>query len=624
MRHAHPFATTVEVFLRRIRDSVAGERRDSKDRLDARLLPAALCCWITTLVVIRGGWPTGVVVAVVVSATGMVVWGRLWAQAAGGPEPSGGTAIAGWVGRVIRLGGDRSAMLSSHGGIGARPRGDTESWAEPLRSWGIGGPTRRHRTWVTVVVAASGLTLGFALSAGLRGYQVDLHPLGDMGEKARIEVTVTPSGDPKPLRGTSFGGQRWVVRAELREFRRGGVLTRGGGAVVVLAGGSGWAALSPGQPITFDARVSPPDRRDLTVAVLRAEGEPVIAGPLPWWQRVAGVVRADLRTAAVRSLPEEAAGLLPALVVGDTAGLADSVREEFEIAGLQHLCVVSGANFAIVGTTVLAGARRLTLGPRASVGVAAGAMAMFVVIARPDPSVLRAAAMGAVTLLALLTGRRRQALPALCAAVVGVLLIWPELAVSAGFALSVLATGGLILLAPGWSDRLRDRGWWRLPAELVAVSAAAFTVTAPIMVALTGRVSVVAIAANVLVAPVVAPITVIGALAAAVAWLWQPLGQAVLHLAAAPMWWLLTVADRASALPGAAIDVPDGTVGGIGAAAVALFVVLLFRSRAPTGRRGCGLGSFGGEHGGVGNATAAAGRRGGVCAARFRAPGRGP
>ncbi len=516
---------------------------------------------MTTLVVIRGGWPVGVVVAVVVSASSVAIWVISRAKAAG---------------------------VLARGGTGAR----------------------RHRVWAAVVVAASGLTLGFALSAGWRVHQVDVHPLGDMGERARIEVTVTPSGDPKPLRGRSFDGrQQWVVRAELREYRRGGVHTRGGGAVVVLAGGPGWATLSPGQAITFDARVGRPDRRDLTVAVLRAEGQPAIAGPLPWWQRVAGVVRADLRAAATRALPEEAAGLLPALVVGDTGGLAESVRDEFEIAGLQHLCVVSGANFAIVGTAVLAGARRLTLGPRASVGVAAGAMAMFVVIARPDPSVLRAAAMGAVTLIALLTGRRKQALPALCAAVIGVLLIWPELAVSAGFALSVLATGGLILLAPDWSDRLRDRGWWRLPAELVAVSAAAFTVTLPIMVALTGRVSVVAIAANVLVAPVVAPITVVGALAAAVAWLWLPLAQAVLHLAAPPMWWLLTVGDRAAGLPGAAIDVPGGTAGGIGAAAAALSVVLLIRSRAPIGRPA------------PGTVRSAASTR---PPTRFRSPGRGP
>lgn len=531
--------------VRRVRTAVVGERRRPVEMLDARLLPAALCCWLTTLAVILVGWVMGVVVAVAVSITLVALWATLR-----GPGFERRVAVAA-TGAGVR----KPARVPGRDGAGLQ------------------------RIWVTVAVASLGLTLGFALSAGWRAHQVEVHPLRQLGEKARIEVTVTPNGDPKPVRGTSFdGGQRWVVRADLREYRRGDVVVRAGGAVVVLAGGDGWAEVSPGQEITFDARVAQPERRDLTAAVLRAEGAPEVAGPLPWWQRAAGTVRAELRAAAVRALPEEAAGLLPALVVGDTGGLSDSVRDEFEIAGLQHLCVVSGANFAILGTAVLSIARRLTMGPRASVGVAAAAMAMFVVIARPDPSVLRAAAMGAVTLLALLTGRRKQALPALCAAVIAVLLIWPDLAVSAGFALSVLATGGLILLAPGWAQRLRDRGWWQLPAELVAVSAAAFTVTLPIMVALSGRVSVVAIAANVLVAPVVAPITVIGAAAAAVAWLWSPLAQAVLHLAIAPMWWLLTVGDRAAALPGAAIDVPGGTAGGFGAAVAVVSVVLFIRS----------------------------------------------
>ncbi|HLS75397.1 MAG TPA: ComEC/Rec2 family competence protein [Nocardia sp.] len=429
-----------------------------------------------------------------------------------------------------------------------------------------------------MLLATAAVTAGFALATSWRAHQVDTHPLRALGEKARVEVVVTPSTDPKPVRGTSFDGeQRWVVYAELERYRRGDAVVRGGGAVVVLASGDGWASVVPGQAITFDARVGQPARRDLTVAVLRAHSAPAVAGPSPWWERVAGTVRAGLREASAAALSEEAAGLLPALVVGDTGLLPEVVREEFETAGLQHLCVVSGANFAIVATAVLALARRMTLGPRASVAAAGAAMAMFVVIARPDPSVLRAAAMGTVTLLALLTGRRKQALPALCAAVVGVLTIRPELAVSAGFALSVLATGGLILLAPGWADRLRDRGWWQLPAELVAVSAAAFTVTLPVMVALTGRVSLVAIAANVLVAPVVAPITVLGALAAAIGWLWPPVAQAILHAAAPPLWWLLTVGDRAAALPLASVGVPGGAAGGAAAAVAAVASVLLIR-----------------------------------------------
>ena len=54
------------------------------------------------------------------------------------------------------------------------------------------------------------------------------------------------------------------------------------------------------------------------------------------------------------------------------------------------------------------------------------ALAGFVVLAGPGASVLRAAAMGAVTLVALASGRQRAAVPALCAAVLVLLLIAPE------------------------------------------------------------------------------------------------------------------------------------------------------------------------------------------------------
>ncbi|MBC7300887.1 MAG: ComEC/Rec2 family competence protein, partial [Nocardia sp.] len=182
-----------------------------------------------------------------------------------------------------------------------------------------------------------------------------------------------------------------------------------------------------------------------------------------------------------------------------------------------------------------------------------------------------------VTVLALLTGRRKQALPALSAAVIGLLALAPQLAVSAGFALSVLATAGLILLAPSWADWLRARGWWRAPAEIVAVSAAAFVVTVPLMVALSGRVSLVAIVANALVAPVIGLITVIGAMGAAVACVWADGAVWVLWCARPPMWWLLGVADRAAAVPGATVTVPGGAVGGAVATVIVVMVVAALR-----------------------------------------------
>ncbi|WP_338773192.1 ComEC/Rec2 family competence protein [Nocardia vulneris] len=448
-----------------------------------------------------------------------------------------------------------------------------------LLLWAMAHRRVRQRAVAVVVLAAVLLAGGFAVAAAWREHQVATHPLRALAGHS-VRVLVTAGDDPKPVRGNAFGADRWVLRASLREYRYGERTVRAGGAVVILAAGAGWANLSPGQTVQFPAKADRPRQRDLTVATLRAVGEPQPMGALPWWQRLARAVRTDFAAAVTRALPAEPAGLLPALVVGDTSALSDQVREDFEIAGLGHLCAVSGTNFTILLAVVLGAVRALTLGPRAAALVAGLVLVLFVIVARPDPSVLRAGAMGSITLLALVTGRRKQALPALCAAIIGLLAVWPALAVSMGFALSAAATGGLILLAPSWADWLRARGWWRLPAELCAVAAAAFVVTAPLVIAVTGKLSLVAILANMLVEPVVAPITVIGAVAAVLASIWSPLAELVVHCAAPPLWWLLFVAEHAAAVPGASVVVPGGLSGGLVAAAIIIVGILALRFAA--------------------------------------------
>ncbi|MGW0179655.1 ComEC/Rec2 family competence protein [Nocardia sp. NPDC003345] len=509
-------------------DGTGDESGAARKVLDARLVPAAVTCWSVTIVAVGAGRAAGVGAGLALVAVALGSWALLWA--------------------------------------------------------GIAHRSERRRVVATALVGVSLLGAAFAFAGAWREHQVSTHPLRAVPAAATVRVVVTPSDDPKPVRGSGSGGGRlWVLRAELAEYEYLGRTTRVGGSVVVLATGPRWSELLPGRPLEFRARPAPPRQRDLTVVTLRPVGGPVPVGALPWWQASAARVRADLAEAAAGALGPDAAGALPALVVGDTSGVTDRVHAEFVAAGLQHLTVVSGANFTIVLSGVLALARLLTLGPRVSLLVAAAALVSFVVVARPDPSVLRAAAMGSVTLLALVTGRRKQALPALCAAVIGLLLWRPELAVQAGFALSVLATGALLLLAPGWADYLRARGWWRLPAELVSVAAAAFVVTAPLTIALSGRLGLVAVIANILVAPVIAPVTILGAVAACAA-CWAPvLAELLLRPAAPPLWWLLTVAREAAAVPGAMIAVPGGAASGLVAALIVTTGICLLR--APPTRR---------------------------------------
>lgn len=225
-----------------------------------------------------------------------------------------------------------------------------------------------------------------------------------------------------------------------------------------------------------------------------------------------------------------------------------------------------GANVSIVLGAVLLLVRAVGLGPRSGTILAATALVAFVVVVRPSASVVRAAAMGSIGLLAFVTGRERQALPALCTAVGVLLVLLPDLAVDVGFALSVSATAALIVAAPPVVTRLVDRGWPRPIAEVAAMSLVAFVATAPLVAAVSGTVSVVSVAANVLVAPVLAPLTVLGSLVALGASVVPWAGEVLARGTGPFLWWLITVADRAASLPSAELEVPDGPVGAVVAA----------------------------------------------------------
>src|SRR4029079_1785629 len=207
--------------------------------------------------------------------------------------------------------------------------------------------------------------------------------------------------------------------------------------------------------------------------------------------------------------PSEPRALVPALVDGDDAGLPERTATDFRTAGLTHLLAVSGTNLTLVVGALLVLAR--AIGVRARGLVVAGALGVvgFVLLARPEPSVLRAAVMGSVALVGMGSNGRQRGPRALGLAVLGLMLFDPWLAGEVGFALSVLATAGIVFLAPGWRDAL---GRWlpRWVAEALSVPLAAQLACTPLVAAISGQVSLVAVLANLLAAPAVGPATVLG------------------------------------------------------------------------------------------------------------------
>jgi competence protein ComEC len=433
-------------------------------------------------------------------------------------------------------------------------------WSSGRRDGGADIPALRAGVVAVAVVGA-----GFAFAVGLRVEELRHHPIVDRYGTVAT-VVVTPTESPRTL-----NGGRMMFRASLRIIDGHEI----SGRTVVFAS-AGFAGVSVGRPVGFRARVGPPTRRDLTVAVLSATGEPTFGEAVPI-QRVAHDLRTGFADAARAVLPVDQAAMLPALVLGDTSTLTGQTTAEFRAAGLTHLTAVSGANVTIVCGAVLFTAA--LVGPRTAVALAAMALLAFVIVVQPSASVLRAAVMGGITLLAVVSHRRRQAIPVLSASVIVLMIAAPELAVDVGFALSVSATAALVVVAPVWSRRLTGRGWPKPLADAVSVAVAAQLVTAPLVAGISGTFSVVSVAANLAVAAVIPPITVVGTAAAALCPLWPSGAELLIRFTGPELWWLLRVAHGAAGITGASIPVPSGLLGVVTVAAAGVTAVVSWRWR---------------------------------------------
>ncbi|MFF7307455.1 ComEC/Rec2 family competence protein [Streptomyces sp. NPDC008137] len=460
-----------------------------------------------------------------------------------------------------------------------------------------------------------------AASAGLHGADLRRGPVPGLAREyatvtAEVELTSDPRLTRPKVRGDHVAPTAVLIDAEVRRVHEAGgraAVTRTPVLMIVDvrsahrgAGGAGgapprsaagervrspWLGLLPSTRLRVSARLAPAmTGGDRVAAVLRVRGQgvPEVVGEPSGAQRLAGRLRAGLRE-ATGGLPADARALLPGLVVGDTSRITPELEEAFKETDLTHTLAVSGANFTILLALLLGPpglaqhAERRGIAPRLGISlrgtaVLGGALSLgFVVVCRPDPSVVRAAACGAVALLALATGRRRSLIPALATAVLLLVLYDPWLARSYGFLLSVVATGALLTLAPRWSAGLRRRGVPPRLAEALAAAAAAQALCAPVVTVLSARVSLVAVPCNLLAEFAIAPATVLGFAALATAPVGMPLAKALAWGAHWPAEWIAEIARTGAALPGAGVDWPGSWAGAALLAAVTLGVLLVGR-----------------------------------------------
>jgi competence protein ComEC len=242
----------------------------------------------------------------------------------------------------------------------------------------------------------------------------------------------------------------------------------------------------------------------------------------------------------------ERGGLLAALVLGSAVvPLPQDLREAFRASGLSHALAASGFHLTVLLGAVLVLAR--PFGRPGRLLLAAGAIGLFLLLAGPQPSVVRAVLMGSLALAAKEAGLRGRPLGLLGLSAAGMLLLQPHWLQDVGFQLSVAATAGLMVTATPLEEALRPVA--RRIAPALAVPLAASLWTLPLQLLHFGVVPLWAVPANLVATPLLTPLT-LGAMAAALVGLVVPPVEGLLL---PPLAWLaqglLAVAQGAAALP---------------------------------------------------------------------------
>jgi len=328
-----------------------------------------------------------------------------------------------------------------------------------------------------------------------------------------VEVTAVVSTDAHALAprvmGTQFAEQSYSALVRVTEIKDGDRQYRLRSPARLISSEGQFKEILPGQKIRVQVLVQP-SKEGRVAALLINKGSFTVVSQPSRWAKSLDRIRDGLRAASGTG---DSGALIPGMVLGDTSLQSATFKNEMRRSGLTHLVAVSGANFAIVSTFILYLMQFVFRKIPLRLAATAIFLISFIALVRPSPSVLRAAAMAAVLLIAQGTHRGRDSLPALGFAIAAVVVADPWQVRDPGFALSVLATAGLLIAAP----RLVEKFSAVMPkpvAVVIATPLAATLFCSPVIVAISGQLSLMSIVANVLAAPAVAPITIVGFVAA--------------------------------------------------------------------------------------------------------------
>lgn len=432
---------------------------------------------------------------------------------------------------------------------------------------GAGALVLSHRTqrpaasvWLPVMTVALAGVVGVSVHVALTqpGRAAASEAFRHVSQTAQVEALVVGKVEPRAGGAREFDAAARILDA-VGSAHSGWV-----DVTVRVSGTQVTNAVDVGAVLRISGTSRPSQAGDRAVVQFEADSVVVQAPP----SGVLGVT-AHLRQALVQAaqgLPGGGGELIPGLAVGDTSAVSSATDAAMKNASLSHLTAVSGANCALVvgiafGVAAGAGAGR---GIRVAAGVVA--LAAFVTLVTPEPSVVRAAVMAGIAMLAVLLGRTGAGIAVLAASVLALLLCDPWLSTSLGFALSVAATAALLLLARPLAAAM-ERYLPRALALVLAVPLSAQLVCGPLLVLIDPTVPLWGVPANLLAAPAAPLATVLG-LAACVSAPFPLVQSGLTALTWLPAAWIASVAEITAGLPLARIPWVEGVPGAVLLAAV--------------------------------------------------------
>ena len=326
------------------------------------------------------------------------------------------------------------------------------------------------------------------------------------------------------------------------------------------------------------------DRRDIVI-LRRGMGNPL--------RNRLEQFRDSIRETIMTSAPGTEGAIIRAMILGDQKEIPKEVMEKFNQTGTTHIIAISGFNIGIVAAFSLFLVRLMMIASqytllrwditKVSTLFSILVITLYTFIAGSGISVIRASIMVVIFMFAIIVNRERDLYNTLAAAALCILIITPASLFDVSFQLSFTAVASLLFLTPKLVALLppypakdaptrREELTRRIGLALRAImifffaSLSATVGTLPLIIFYFNRFSLVTLAANFIVVPILGIIAIPFCLLIVIAApVWAPITDIIIRVSAHLVRVSLSLVDWLSALPWSSVYVTTPTLPEIGA-----------------------------------------------------------